>query len=747
MAPRYAPKTLLVTPGKNHSRDASNPICFCALFFLRSLINGVMSTFTKLRIGQRMAIGFSAIIFLMVALTMVGIYRVNSIEKELKTVNDVTSVKQRLAINFRGSVHDRAISLRDIVLNDDVKRRQQESNLIDKLAGDYAEAATQLSAILEQSDDAKDKNLLNSIRKNEMTTLPLIEEVVNARESGDVETAKLIMSTRAGPAFVTWLESINSFIDLQESKNALSVIKMSTTAKGFAALMIGATLFALVLGTIIAIALTRSIVFPLNAALSAALDVSDGKLDNSLTVRSQDEFGQLLGAMEKMRQRVKILISELEEMTRRHDIGEISYRMNAEALPGEFGSVIRDTNALVAAHISVKMQVVQLAGRYAVGELSADMDRLPGEKAILTETMDQVKFNLTSISEEIGDLTRSASKGDFSARGMAEAYQNDFRIMVENLNVLMETAETNLKSLSSFLNAIAAGDLDARMRGDFRGVFATMSTDANETAKNLTSIVQSIYLTSETISAAAKELARGSLDLSQRTEQQAASIQETAASMEELTSTVKKNASSAQEAHQLASSSADTAREGGRIVREVVTKMEGIEQSSLKIAEITAVIDSIAFQTNILALNAAVEAARAGDQGRGFAVVATEVRSLAQRAATSAKEIKDLIEISSTRITDGAFLVREAGATMEDVVLSVQRVTDIVRDISAASRDQSASIEQVNTVISRMDGTTQQNAALVEESAGSASELQRQAAKLLDAVGAFKLRHEVDQNA
>lgn len=652
-----------------------------------------------------------------------------------------------MAINLRGSVHDRAIALRDVVLSDDSQGRTESIQGIDALARDYAASAAPMSAMLASSTDAKETALLKRIETNEANALPLLSRVIALRDAGDFEAAKSLMLSQAKPAFVAWLSSINAFIDLQESKTAATSSQLTATTRGFAMLMIGATLLALVLGSLIAVALTRSVVRPMGMALRAAKDVSEGRLDTPLVSDRRDEAGQLLLAMEQMRQRVRSVISDLGEMTHRHALGEISHRMNPEAYPGEFGVMVSDTNAIVAAHISIKMQLVRLIGRYAVGDLSGDMERLPGEKAIITETMDQVKANLSSISRDIRELTQAASEGDFSARGTPSDYQYDFRTMVENLNGLMGIAEQNLADLSAFLNTVASGNLGARMEGDFRGVFATMGADANKTATNLADIVRRIHSASEAITGAATELSNGNRDLSQRTEQQAASLEETAASMEELTSTVKQNASSADEAHRLAIEAAAVAGRGGRIVGEVVSTMAGIESSSRRIAEITSVIDSIAFQTNILALNAAVEAARAGDQGRGFAVVASEVRSLAQRAASSAKEIKDLIDDAGARIAEGSTLVTTAGSTMDEVVSSVQRVTSIMQEISSASREQSSSIEQVNGTIGRMDETTQQNAALVEEAAAAATELETQASGLREAVSVFKIYRAIAPRA
>ena len=285
---------------------------------------------------------------------------------------------------------------------------------------------------------------------------------------------------------------------------------------------------------------------------------------------------------------------------------------------------------------------------------------------------------------------------------------------------------------------IAAGDLDVQIRlapGDSSSLMAAMQAMRDK----LADIVRNVRNGTDTIATASGQIAAGNLDLSSRTEQQASSLEETASSMEELTSTVRQNAENAGQANQLAISASEVAARGGSVVSEVVQTMEQINASAKKIVDIIGVIDGIAFQTNILALNAAVEAARAGEQGRGFAVVATEVRSLAQRSAAAAKEIKGLIGDSVDKVENGSKLVAEAGSTMDEVVGSIRRVTDIVAEISAASNEQSAGIEQVNQAITQMDQVTQQNAALVEEAAAAADSLQEQAAALAEIVSVFRV--------
>ncbi|MDQ2821076.1 MAG: methyl-accepting chemotaxis protein [Pseudomonadota bacterium] len=290
---------------------------------------------------------------------------------------------------------------------------------------------------------------------------------------------------------------------------------------------------------------------------------------------------------------------------------------------------------------------------------------------------------------------------------------------------------------------VAAGDLSQPIDDSANDETGALLRALRQMNDKLAAIVNEVRGGTDTIATASSEISAGNFDLSSRTEQQASALEETAASMEELTTTVRNNADNARQANTLSIAASDVAVQGGAVVSQVIDTMGAINEASRKIVDIIAVIDGIAFQTNILALNAAVEAARAGEQGRGFAVVASEVRTLAQRSAAAAREIKELIGASVEQVENGTKLVDQAGATMEDVVTSIRRVTDIMGEITTASQEQSGGIEQVNQAIGQMDEATQQNAALVEESAAAAASMQEQAVKLAAVVGVFKLQHSV----
>ncbi|MES2261931.1 MAG: methyl-accepting chemotaxis protein [Pseudomonadota bacterium] len=514
-------------------------------------------------IGTRLATGFGLVFLLLIIVAGLAISRVQKIDTILTNISDVNNVKQRYAINFRGSVHDRSIALRDVVLAADAGAAKPEIDRIKTLADNYAQSAAPLDKIIggDAGVTPEEKAALAGIKDSEAKTQPLIAKIIELRAADNVPEATAMLQKQAAPAFVEWLASVNKLIDLEEKMSREQADSATSVARSFFVFMGVLCLVAIAIGT------------------AAAWFISQGLL-------------RQLG-------------------------GEPDY---AAAIVGDIAS----------------------------GNLAVDIKTRPGDNSSLLHAM----------------------------RGMRD-------------------------SLVDIVSQVRAG--------------------------------------TQTIATNSREIAAGNMDLSSRTELQASNIEETASSMEQLTGTVKQNSEHAHQANQLALSASAVAVKGGAVVEQVVETMASINASSKKIVDIIGVIDGIAFQTNILALNAAVEAARAGEQGRGFAVVATEVRSLAQRSASAAKEIKALIDDSVDKVDTGAKLVDQAGATMLEIVDSVKRVTDIMGEISTASMEQTSGIEQVNEAIGKMDQVVQQNAALVEQAAAAAASLQDQAGNLSHVVSIFKL--------
>lgn len=339
---------------------------------------------------------------------------------------------------------------------------------------------------------------------------------------------------------------------------------------------------------------------------------------------------------------------------------------------------------------------------------------------------------------QIQTLIDAALAGQLDVRIDADKYRGFMGTLSSGVNRLMDAIVSPVREALRVVEAMASGDLNAHMQGNFQGEFGTLRDRLNETVSTLRDLVSKLQRSVSEIDSASTDISEGNANLNKRTQEQSSALEETASSLEEMTATVKQNAANATQANQLAASARDSAEKGGQVVGAAISAMSAITESSKKVADIIGVIEQIAFQTNMLALNAAVEAARAGDQGRGFAVVAAEVRNLAQRSAAAAKEIKGLIQDSQDKVEQGSKLVTRSGETLQEIVSSVKRVSDIVGEINAASDEQASGIDQINAAVGQMDKSTQQNAAMVEQAAAAAESMNDQARSLGDLIAFFR---------
>ena len=441
--------------------------------------------------------------------------------------------------------------------------------------------------------------------------------------------------------------------------------------------------------------LLEAVIGPLNMAANYVDNLSKGVIPAEITTEYKGDFNIIKNNLNACGIAIKSLVADGNLLAKAAEAGDLSARADATKHLGEYRKVIEGLNA----------------------------------------TLDAIIEPLNMAANSVEEIAR----GDIPQQ-ITNHYNGDFNKIKDNLNTCFSAINALVADTKMLSDAAGEGNVSVRADPDQHfGDFRKIVEGVNNTLEMIVGPIATVKMSIETINTAAKEIAQGNSDLSRRTEDQAASLEKTAASMEELSSTVKQNADNAKQANQLATAASDVAVKGGVVVSEVVTTMANINQSAKKIEDIISVIDGIAFQTNILALNAAVEAARAGEQGRGFAVVAGEVRNLAQRSASAAKEIKVLITESVNNTNVGTVQVEKAGNTMHEIVTSVKRVTDIIAEISAASQEQSVGIEQVNEAIMKMDDVTQQNTALVEEAAAAAESMMEQADELMNAISVFQL--------
>ena len=526
--------------------------------------------------------------------------------------------------------------------------------------------------------------------------------------------------------------------------------------------------------------LLRSIARPLKTTISHFGQIAQGNYKNTIDIKCMDEIGKVMAALKAMQIKLGFDVAEAKR------IADENLRIKIALDNVSTGVIVADNDSNIIylnksmvnlfnqAEAGIRRQlpdfaVVNLMGTHlddfhrafshqllhtdpatGASTVKVDLDDHIME-VVVSEVIDPHGKHLGSVAEwqdrtfevmvekEVAAILVSAVMGDFTQRIVMQGKMGFFRELSESINQLMQTTECAINEAARVFHILSHGDLSVKITNHYAGTLGQLKEDANAMVDDLNTIIGQIKEVAESIHAAVKDIASGNASLAHRTEGQAASLEQTAASMQELTSTVQQNSDNAKHASELAVSASNTAGKGAAVISQVVKTMEGINESSRKIVDIISVIDSIAFQTNILALNAAVEAARAGEQGRGFAVVAGEVRSLAQRAASAAGEIKNLIGVSVEKVEDGSKLVNQAGLTMEAIVNSIHGVTAIMSEISAASAEQTAGIKQVNLAICQMDDVTQQNAVLVKQAAAATESLEEQTQHLTVTVAHFKM--------
>ncbi len=642
---------------------------------------------------------------------------------------------------------------------------------LDKYQEKMAKQQVRFASLLEETDlSTLTKKAINDSMQlyySKFQELPILYKEVESR-TADVNGTGLMTDS----ALKELIEARDQYMDRIRTEVTTTNARLS---QNFYLTITGIIVLVLVLMSVV----TRLITSSIRSASKVADSIAQGKLDNVIEIKSDDESGKLMRSLHTMQHNLRKSIETERERAREN--GRIKQALdnvngsvmivNADCkilyMNDAFQAMMNDAEADIRRDLpefdasklhGASIEVFDMDNKHERNQLTSvnqarSTDRVIGGRSlrlianpVFAEDGERIGTVLewtdrsqeVAIENEIQDIVDAALDGDLSRRIDLSGKDGFFSMLSQGINDLVDVAERIINDTVGVLGAMARGDLTRSIEADYAGTFGQLKNDANTTIAKLTDVLAEISGGATAVLNGAHEIAQGNTNLSQRTEEQASSLEETTSSMEDMTFTVRQNADNARQANQLAAGASEQAEKGGTVVNNAVAAMGEITAASKKIADIIGVIDEIAFQTNLLALNAAVEAARAGEQGRGFAVVASEVRNLAGRSATAAKEIKDLIEDSVDKVDEGSKLVDESGQTLEQIMNSVKQVSDIIAEITAASEEQSDGIEQVNKTIRQMDEMTQQNAALVEQAAAASEAMGEQARNLNELVAFFQ---------
>jgi len=729
------------------------------------------------RISSRLLATTLGALGLMVVFVAIALVNLSAINDNVEHIVQNNMHKTELAVDMRMRNLLIGRHIRTALLRDKVEQFQEEQKKVESDFAKYLESEKELDRTLVTD---RGRKLFAEVLDTRRPAEESIKKTFQLLNEGNKAEAQKEFFDHTRPSIQKWFDAIGGLVQLQKDNTERDVQSIAEHKEWMNKLLIGLIALAFLIMVPAGIWVSRQITRPIQQAVAVAKAVAAGQLDNEIDVSGSDEAAEMLHALATMQGDLKARL-EKEHREARENLRvkvALDITSNNVMVADKAGQIIYCNEAVLNmmrdAEGDLRKQIPNFRANAILGSNIDQYHRVPGHQQQLLSQLRGVHrtemsignrhFSLVAspivdaqgerqgtvvewrdrtsevrIEQEVAAIIESAVAGDFSKRLDETKMAGFFQQLAKGINQLLAANSRGLEDVGTMFAKLSDGDLTHRIQNDYQGLLGQVKDDANGTVAHLGQIVESIKQATDAINIAAQEIASGNADLSSRTEEQASSLEETASSMEQLTGTVKQNAESARQANELAGNAQQVAERGGEVVGQVVATMSSIHQASAKIADIIGVIDSIAFQTNILALNAAVEAARAGEQGRGFAVVASEVRSLAQRSAAAAKEIKGLIGDSVDRVGAGTKLVGQAGKTMEEVVASIKQVAQIMADISNASREQSAGIEQIGVAVSQMDEMTQQNAALVEEAAAAAESLEEQAKQLAQAVAVFRL--------
>jgi methyl-accepting chemotaxis protein len=589
---------------------------------------------------------------------------------------------------------------------------------------------------LAKGHDDLDVTALSSVSSGIDKFMQLDDKIATLYRTGDAASRKEATSLVLG-------EEIDIFgaASAQLDKVATDIGKTQAAAAKAAAdsgSSVRSMTMALGLGVLVFCAIAfffvaRSVRLPLLQLADSAKRLADGDLEFQVEITSEDEGGRALAALNEMKGNLISLIAEMNRMSGEHDKGDIDVLINTGKFNGSYRTVAQGVNDMVNGHITVKKKAMATVKAFGEGDFDAPLEKFPGKKAFINDTIEQVRKNLRALIADTSMLAESALAGQLDTRADATRHPGGFRSIVEGINATLDSVIGPLTEVSRVLAAMEEGDLTQSITTEYRGQLEDLRQATNNTVAKLAHTVSEAIAAADQLAGASNQISGASQSLSQAATQQAASVEETSASIEEMASSVNQTSDNAKVTDGIASKAASEAGEGGEAVQQTVGAMK-------EIAAKIAIIDDIAFQTNMLALNATIEAARAGEHGKGFAVVATEVGKLAERSQVAAQEIGQLA-------TDSVHTAERAGNLLAEIVPSIGKTSSLVQEIAAASAEQTSGVTQINKAMTQMSQLTQQNASSSEELAATSEEMSGQSGHLQQLMRFFKTEHSTRAQA